>query len=78
MIGVYALTIEGRVDRIERLHRDPPVTSERTAWGVDRIDGELVLIESAVISCPDCGQKSLWARGVAACPHCQQSHRLVG
>lgn len=75
-----ALAIKDRVDRIERLHQDPPVRDwdEMTAWGMDHIDGDLVLVETAVIKCPSCDEDAFWARGRVACPDCETKQRLVG
>ena len=73
-----ALAVDGHVDRIRRLQRDPPQQYDRTAWSVDDKDGETVLIETAVVSCPDCGERAYWAAGVAACSDCEQRHRLIG
>jgi len=74
-----ALLVEGEVDEIRRLHRDAPTAEQHgTAWSVDDIDGEKVLLECAVIDCPDCGERAYWARGIAACRHCETQHRLIG
>ncbi|WP_436910309.1 hypothetical protein [Halosimplex marinum] len=75
-----ALPVDGTVDRVRRLRRDPPVKYDRTAWGVDEIDGEMVLVETAVIDCPDpeCDGRAFWADGVAACGSCETRQRLIG
>jgi hypothetical protein len=74
-----ALPVDGKVDRIERLHQDPPVEWDgMTAWGTDDMQGEKVLIETAVIDCPECSERAYWARGVAACDHCEQRHTVIG
>jgi hypothetical protein len=73
-----ALGVQGVVDSIERLHRDPPAEYDTTAWSVMQKDGEKVLIECAVVSCPACGERAYWKAGVAACSHCQERRRLVG
>jgi len=78
MIENRALAVEGEVDDIRRLHRDPPQDYDMTAWSVQEMDGETVLIETAVIECPDCEQRAYWASGVVACSHCQQRQRLIG
>jgi len=75
----YALPVDGSVDRIRRLYQDPPVEWDgTTAWGVDDIEGDTVLIETALIECPDCGAKAYWARGRVACSGCGTHRRLVG
>jgi len=74
-----ALAVDGQVDRIERLHQNPPVEWDgTTAWAADDMDGEKVLIETAIIDCPECSEKAYWARGTAACTNCQQRHTLIG
>jgi hypothetical protein len=73
-----ALPVDGQVDRIIRLQRDPPVEWERTAWGTDTIDGETVLVETVVVPCPSCGEGAYWASGRVACAHCETRQRMVG
>jgi hypothetical protein len=73
-----ALGVSGEVDEIRRLHRDPPTECEQTAWSVVEDGGEKVLLETAVVDCPDCEQRAYWASGVVACSHCQQRQRLIG
>ena len=73
-----ALGVDGEVDEIHRLHRDPPAEVDKTAWAVVERDGQTVLMETAVVDCPTCGERAYWKRGVAACSHCQERRRLVG
>jgi hypothetical protein len=74
-----ALAVDGKVDRIERLHQNPPVEWDgTTAWAADDMDGEKVLIETALIDCPECSERAYWARGIAACTNCQQRHTVIG
>lgn len=73
-----AIAVDGQVDRIERLHADPPVEWARTAWGVDEMDGDVVLVETAVIECPQCGGQAHWARGCVACGECDTRQKLIG
>lgn len=68
-----------RVDRIERLHQNPPVEWDgRTVWGVADRDGDRVLIESAFVDCPDCDEPAHWARGRLVCVNCGSVKRMVG
>lgn len=74
-----ALAVDGHVDRIRRLQRDPPKEYDKTAWSVDGGEDETVLIETAIIQCPDCGKENAyWAAGVYACGNCENRQRLIG
>lgn len=73
-----ALVVDGEVDRIVRLHRDPPVASDKTAWATVRRHGDRILAEHAVVDCPDCGGRSFWKAGLVGCPNCEESKRLIG
>jgi len=77
-IPQIGMGMEGRVDRIERLHRDPPEQWDRTAWGIDRIDGDTVLVEVALVACPECGSWACWRQGVMGCGNCETRKRMVG
>ena len=73
-----ALCIEGCVDDIRRLHQNPPVEwDNRTAWSI-HTDGERhVLLESAVVACPDCDETAFWRNGHLRCHGCERK-RLIG
>ena len=73
-----ALGVQGRIDTINRLQRDPPQQYDMTAWTAMKRDGETVLVECAVIECPTCEGRAYWKQGVAACNECQERRRLVG
>lgn len=73
-----AVPVNGKVDRVRWLRRDPPAEFDRTAWGIEEIDGDTVLVETALISCPDCGELAFWAAGYADCRECENRQRLVG
>lgn len=75
---MIALPVAGEVDEINRLHRDPPAEFEGTAWAAVQQDGQTVLLETAIVDCPTCGERAYWKAGVAACDHCQERRRLVG
>ena len=70
MTDKVALQIDGRVDRTERLHDDPPVEYDKTAWAVSETEDEAVLIECAVLPCPSCSEESFWKSGRVACGDC--------
>lgn len=73
-----ALLVDGEVDRVRRLQRDPPATWARTAWGVHTEGGEKLLQEFARVECPNCGETGNWARGRFACSDCELVKRMVG
>jgi hypothetical protein len=73
-----ALLVEGEAQSVVRLHRDPPAEYDNTAWSVVDRDGQKVLLECAVIQCPDCEERAYWTRGTVACRHCQTRQRLIG
>lgn len=73
-----ALPVSGKVDRIERLHRDPPAQWDRTAWAVVEEDGEKIMREHAVIECPNCSERAYWTKGFVGCSHCDTKQPLRG
>lgn len=73
-----ALAVNGRIDRIERLHSDPPAEWERTSWAICERRGDTVLVETAIVSCPECGGEAFWAHGRVACGECETRQRLIG
>ena len=74
-----ALVVPEKVDRIKRLHQDPPVEwSGETAWSAVRRDGETILQEHAFIECPDCDEQAFWINGRMACSNCETRKQLRG
>ena len=73
-----ALGVDGEVEAVHRLHRDPPAEYDKTAWAVVDRDGQKTLIECAIVDCPTCGERAYWKAGVAACDYCQEKRRLIG
>jgi len=74
-----AIPVDGTVDRVRRLKRDPPVEWDRTAWGIETIeDGDTLLVEAVIVDCPDCGELAFWAGGFVDCRDCETRQRLVG
>ncbi len=78
MTDKQALQIDGTVDEIRRLQREPPSQYDKTAWAIDDVDGVTLLIECAVIPCPSCGEAAFWNGGYVACADCRTRQRLVG
>jgi hypothetical protein len=78
MIENHALRVEGQVDDVRRLCQNPPVEWDgETAWSTHDGPGGLALLESAIISCPNCDQRAFWRNGFLRCEGCEKQ-RLIG